>query len=453
MNIKLSHIAVTCSVALLFTACKSNKRLGGFYNVPTVKTSVQSLNAMAPPGMVFVPAGTILEKDPVIPVDSTMAADTTKKTVSLSAFFMDQTEVTNKQYRTFVDWVADSVAITDYIKDPKYFIITKSELKGKGKNAAAVTVDSTKRINWAKVDGSAPLWKSKDPAIMSKLMGPLYTIINGNPVLNQDAVKYSFTHLTADLGGNSKYVTDYIAILPDLKVWSKDFPNSQMEVMDNNYYTNRGYNDYPVVGVNWKQARAYTDWRSKTIYRLVGVNSLIKTLNLQFSLPTEAQWTYAASKSVKQEDMDKMASVEVKDKKKKVNKLAVNFKQQEGDYNEDGGTFTLPVKSYAPNALGIYNLLGNVSEWTLDAFSPSYKELVHDLNPVLLYDADDKESEVMRRKVVRGGSWKDNASQLNPSTRGYELQNTSHSYIGFRCVMAAPDIILEQSKTRKFAKN
>jgi len=85
----------------------------------------------------------------------------------------------------------------------------------------------------------------------------------------------------------------------------------------------------------------------------------------------------------------------------------------------------------------------------LDAFSPSYRELVHDLNPVLLYDAADTESEAMRRKVVRGGSWKDNADLLTPSTRAYEIQNVGHSYIGFRCVMQAPDVVLEQTKTRK----
>ncbi|MBS7567028.1 SUMF1/EgtB/PvdO family nonheme iron enzyme [Mucilaginibacter sp. Bleaf8] len=405
---------------------------------------------MAPPGMVFVPAGTIIDKDVVMPMDSGMNSDTAKKTVTLSAFFMDQTEVTNKQYRTFVDWVADSVAITDYLKDEKYFLKVKAL---KSKAAPNFVADSTKRIDWTKVDGSTPLWKSKDPAIQSKLMNKLYTMVNGQPMLVSDLAKYSFTHLTADPGGKSKYITEYVAVLPDLKVWSKDFPNAQMEVMDNNYYTNRGYNEYPVVGVSWKQARAYTDWRSKTIHRLIGPNSLINTLNLQFSLPTEAQWKYAASKEVKPEDMDKLASVEVKEKKKKVSKAAVNFKQQEGDYGQDGGTFTLPVKSYAPNSVGVYNLLGNVSEWTLDAFSPSYQELVHDLNPVLLYDAKDTDSEVMRRKVVRGGSWKDNAALLTPSTRNYELQEVGHSYIGFRCVMAAPDIILEQSKTRKLASN
>jgi len=55
----------------------------------------------------------------------------------------------------------------------------------------------------------------------------------------------------------------------------------------------------------------------------------------------------------------------------------------------------------------------------------------------------------MKRKVVRGGSWKDNATDLNTATRNYEVQNVAHSYIGFRCAMAAPDLLTEQVGTRK----
>jgi gliding motility-associated lipoprotein GldK len=278
---------------------------------------------------------------------------------------------------------------------------------------------------------------------------------NGKPVLIKSAVVYRYDRLSINRSGASKYITDTVAVPPNQKVWSTDFPNSQMEVMDNNYYTNRGYDEHPVIGVNWKQARAFANWRSKMIYAATGDRSLVKTYNLQYNLPTEAQWEYAASKDMKPEDFNKLSTVNIKDKKTKTNvdALAVNFKQQEGDYRKDGGTFTMHVKSYAPNSVGLYNMMGNVSEWTLDAFSPSYKELVHDLNPVLLYDAADNESEAMKRKVIRGGSWKDNANLLTPSTRAYEIQDVSHSYIGFRCVMPAPDIVIEQTKTRKIANN
>ncbi|WP_345948359.1 MULTISPECIES: SUMF1/EgtB/PvdO family nonheme iron enzyme [unclassified Mucilaginibacter] len=458
MNIKFSQIAITLSAALAITACKNNKRLEGMDNISKSKVSVQTLTPMAPHGMVYVPAGTIIERELV--TDTAMAVDTVPKTVTVSAFFMDQTEVTNKQYRMFVDWAADSVAVTDYLKDEKYFQKIGKAPKAikRGKGAAAVDVpvfrDTTKRIDWGKV-GNKPLWQSNDPVIKGFLLGKLYTMENGRPTLIKDAVKYRYTRLNVTRSGVTSYISDTVSVVPDTKVWSTDFPNSQMEIMDNNYYTNGGYNEHPVVGVTWKQARAYTDWRSKMVYASAGDRALAKQFNLKFNLPTEAQWEYAASKDMKPEDFDKLSTVNLKDKKakKKVDALAVNFKQQEGDYRQDGATTTMHVKSYAPNSVGLYNMMGNVSEWTLDAFSPSYKELVHDLNPVLLYDAADTEAEAMRRKVVRGGSWKDNANLLTPSTRSYEIQNVAHSYIGFRCVMPAPDIVIEQTKTRKLAKN
>lgn len=93
---------------------------------------------------------------------------------------------------------------------------------------------------------------------------------------------------------------------------------------------------------------------------------------------------------------------------------------------------------------------GNVAEWALDAYSPSAFEFVEDRDPVLLLDASDDDADVMKRKVVRGGSWKDNASDLNTATRNYEVQDLAHSYIGFRCAMAAPSVITEQIGTRKF---
>ena len=133
---------------------------------------------------------------------------------------------------------------------------------------------------------------------------------------------------------------------------------------------------------------------------------------------------------------------------KDVNGMLMNFKQQEGDYWEDGAAMTTPVMSFAPNEYGIYNMEGNVAEWTLDAYSPSAYSFVSDLNPVLLYDADPNDAEVMKRKVVRGGSFMGSAKSLSPFYRDVELMNVSHCYIGFRVVMQAPEIIHKSTSTR-----
>jgi len=129
--------------------------------------------------------------------------------------------------------------------------------------------------------------------------------------------------------------------------------------------------------------------------------------------------------------------------------LTANFKQEEGDYTGDGSPFTVPVMSYAPNDFGVYNMIGNVAEWTMDAYSPSAFAFVSDINPVLKYDADSSDADAMKRKVVRGGSFVSNAKALSPYARDYEMQNVAHCFIGFRCVMGAPEILSKEVSTRK----
>jgi len=97
----------------------------------------------------------------------------------------------------------------------------------------------------------------------------------------------------------------------------------------------------------------------------------------------------------------------------------------------------------------LYNMEGNVAEWCQDAYSPSAYAFVSDLNPVLNYDADSSDVDAMKRKVVRGGSFMSNAGSLTPYYRDLELQNMSHCFIGFRCVMQAPDILYKNVSTRR----
>ena len=72
-------------------------------------------------------------------------------------------------------------------------------------------------------------------------------------------------------------------------------------------------------------------------------------------------------------------------------------------------------------------MAGNVAEWTDSSYDPSSYEYVSTMNPNVS-DLSNK------RKVVRGGSWKDVAFMLQVSTRDFEYQDTARSYIGFRTV-------------------
>ena len=416
---------ISLAILIAFSACKSNSAI---YKAPKVN-AFRGGKLPAPPGMVYVPSGTILFK-------GSLDSGNVGKNISLSAFFIDEAEVTNKQYREFVNWVADSVAVTDYLKDDQYFMDIAGEKTGQ------------RRINWARIKKISPLWKSNDPNIQERLT-PMLEMRGNRRTLKPEVVKYRFSYLQSKGNLKKTYVTDTVSVMPVEDIWTKDFPNAQLASLDANYFTHQSFDYYPVVGVTWRQARAFTDWRANEMAATVLRNSYLNGYQLTLSLPTEAQWQYAAGGKLDPQDTVVGARMTIEGNSGK-RKLAVNFKQGEGTYSRDGATFTLPVKSYMPNAFGIYNMAGNVSEWTLDAYSPSAAVFVNDLNPALLYDADVKDGDALKRKVVRGGSWKDNGEQLNMDTRNYSVDYEPHSYIGFRCVMSAFEMPTVQSKTRKY---
>ncbi|MEN9978310.1 MAG: hypothetical protein RLZZ569_935, partial [Bacteroidota bacterium] len=112
-----------------------------------------------------------------------------------------------------------------------------------------------------------------------------------------------------------------------------------------------------------------------------------------------------------------------------------NFKPMRGRYFEDGGFHTVKAYSYNPNGWGLYCMAGNVAEWCETAYDESMYEFSHDINSDYRYDAYDWDPPALKRKVLRGGSWKDIGYYLMTSTRSYEYQDTAKSYIGFRNVM------------------
>jgi formylglycine-generating enzyme required for sulfatase activity len=363
----------------------------------------------APAGMVYVPGGSIVIK---------YGADSAGvKKYSLSPFFIDKTEVTNRQYREFLNWVIDSVLITQYVQDDGYF---KDDFRD----------SSHKYINWSKVNHDK-LLKNNQSTIAQLL---------DNGRIRPELYNFTLSYTRSGHQGKHDIVKETVNVYPDVNVWSKDFPNSQTDMIMKDYFTNSAFDDYPVVGVTWKQARAYAYWR--TMVARDDAGGFLAQYNLPYSLPSEAQWVYAAQGMANSQD----SLVSLRDSK---NRLNANFKQEEGDYTQDGSSYTVPVMAYAPNELGIYNLLGNVSEWVLDAYNASAWAFVHDQNPVLLYDAEQTDSDLMRSKIVRGGSWKDNAQFLSPYTRNYEVQDIPHSYIGFRLVMPAPEILGTKVETRR----
>ena len=114
--------------------------------------------------------------------------------------------------------------------------------------------------------------------------------------------------------------------------------------------------------------------------------------------------------------------------------FVANFKPLRGNYTDDGSLYPTRVGTFAANEYGLYDMAGNVAEWTITAYDPSAYVFSDDMNPYYNYNAKPDDPPVMKRKVVRGGSWKDVARYLQVSVRDYEYQDTAKSYIGFRCV-------------------
>lgn len=225
---------------------------------------------------------------------------------------------------------------------------------------------------------------------------------------------------------------DEVEIYPDTLVWLADFSYAQNEPMVEQYFTHPAYDDYPVVGVTWRQARAFAHWRTKLNddYRAESGDP-VRTRGA-FSLPTEAQWEYAARGGLDNSPYP-WGGPYLRNSK---GCLLANFKPGRGDYASDGGLYTVHVKSYFPNDYGLFNMAGNVSEWTSSTFDESAYVMVNDLNPTYTTEIDgDNVPLANKRKVIRGGSWKDIGYFLQNGVRAYEYIDNPKPYIGFRCVL------------------
>lgn len=154
----------------------------------------------------------------------------------------------------------------------------------------------------------------------------------------------------------------------------------------------------------------------------------IKEKNLKFALPTEAQWEFACRAGTKTAwNNGKSNDFGENDKDIWLDKL--------GRYAFNGGLEKIDgeykgvseVGSYLPNAWGIYDMHGNVCEWCNDFYDECYGIDLHkvDLNSYLAKDPElDETKDADKRHVLRGGSWKDNASDCRASRRifGYETR-------------------------------
>jgi gliding motility-associated lipoprotein GldJ len=357
----------------------------------------------------------------------------------------------------------------------------------------------------------------------------------------------------------TSYPEVYRNALPDTLVWREELAFN--EPLVETYFRHPSYDDYPVVGVNWLQAREYCKWRSSRVNEMILIEKGILNptpdskdsdnfdtkayLNGQYQgnvkknlpnlvtggeravmfddgillpdyrLPTEAEWEYAAlalqgNQPTSEDEVYTERrfypwngnTARYKKRTATQGRILANFKRGRGDYMglagnlNDNASFCGPVRSYLPNDFGLYNMAGNVNEWTEDTYRPMTSLTLndaenHELNPfrgnqfsTLVIDeegkpvekdslgrlkyrnVEDEEAEDRenykkgdlrnhedgdadyikylygettlvsdKSKVYKGGSWADRLFWLSPGTRRYKDEDKSDRTIGFRCAM------------------
>lgn len=397
-----------------------------------------------PYGMVFVPMGSYTMG--VGGQDVASGQLTQPKTISVSSFFMDETEITNNEYREFVYWVRDSIARTILGEvQPDVYLISENPRTGE--------IYDPPYLNW----DEQIEWNSEDQDIREALEDmylPVHERFFNRKEIDtrklfyeyfwvdlQAAAKKEFRsdadYRNAGLANRPQGMTDRstyikrerINVYPDTLAWLHDYAYSFNDPLTEKYFWHPAYDNYPVVGVNWSQAKAFCIWRTEKL------NNFLKSQKgeivvSEFRLPTEAEWEWAA-RGGNHLNPYPWGGPYTRNER---GCFLANFKPLRGNYIADGGLTTLVVGHYPPNDWGLYDMAGNVAEWTNSAFDPSSYNLSWDMNPNYTYNAAENDPPIMKRKVVRGGSWKDIAYYLEVTTRSYEYQDTAKCYIGFRCV-------------------
>jgi gliding motility-associated lipoprotein GldK len=268
-----------------------------------------------PSGMVLIPSGSFLmgmADDDIVGLENAPTS-----TVSVKAFYMDETEITNGEYRQFVNWVRDSVVREDLARKaisfldnppteeqlgdgigkfyPNYTIPEENEddksgyqlfkeQYEKGTDLDELSDKSLFSLNW----DQDLIWDREEYPDLSyaEVIEGTYAdggndigfylpedeSYNGERIFDVKRIVYNYTTFDAaeaikypDSARKKFFIQKNIPVYPDTTAWIRDFSYSYNEPMHNDYFWHEAYTEYPVVGISWEQASAFAHWR--TMYK------------------------------------------------------------------------------------------------------------------------------------------------------------------------------------------
>lgn len=229
-----------------------------------------------------------------------------------------------------------------------------------------------------------------------------------NDTLYADMTEISnISWLEFELAMKSKYGSasaEHLASLPDTLVWREKLAFCEPYI--EYYYRHPAYRNYPVVGISYEQANVYCKWRTERVHAFIEVKEgkrKIEDINgpytgelkFEYRLPSKQEWEALAIVGF---------DAKLKEKQLKKSPYLYNTISTKGikDQGYDNADVTAPVVSYIPNKLGIYNLIGNVSEM------------------------------INEKGIAKGSSWR--THDENMSVFNDEKYNGPSSSLGFRCV-------------------
>lgn len=381
---RLNCLIVSVFVLFMAVACQPDKQQSPTAEQQPVSTaakadSISSCSAQLPPrmaetsqaaadieirkgkgsteGMVWIPGGTFMMGG-----DNEQARpdEFPKHRVRLAGFWMDAHEVTNAQFREFVE-------------------------------ATGYVTTAEKKPDWEEMKKQLPPGTPKPP----------------EDVLVAASLVFTPTERTVSL----QDVSQWWSWVPQANWRQPEGPGSSIE----------GKDEHPVVHISWYDAAAYARWAGKR-------------------LPTEAEWEFAARAGA-DDHIYPWGNEHIDVRRVKANSWQGQFPNYNAE--RDGYFGTAPVKSFAPNAYGLFDMAGNVWEWCADWYHYDYYKTLGEVsdNPQGPDQSFDPMEPHVPKRVQRGGSFLCNdvyCSGYRSASRMKSSPDTGMSHVGFRCVSDNP---------------